>query len=133
MSSANGRAVAKSVEELLVYQKAIEAADEISAILKGDALAKDIRLRGQLGASSERVASLIAEGFPQKTDRHFASYLYMSRGSCCETRTQLRIAAGRGYMGEEERKRLADKYVEIEKMLTGLIQHLSAEDRKSRG
>ena len=125
--------MAKSVEELLVYQKAIEAADEISAILKRDAFAKDIRLRGQIGASSERVASLIAEGFSQKTDRHFASYLYMSRGSCSETRTQLRIAAGRDFIGEEERKRLADKYVEIEKMLTGLIQHLIAEDRKSRG
>jgi len=48
----------KCVEELLVYQKALEAADAISAILNVEGLAKDYRLRNQLAASSERVASL---------------------------------------------------------------------------
>ena len=127
------RLMAKSVEELLVYQKALEAADAISATLRREASAKDLRLRGQIGASSERVALLIAEGFAQKTDRHFASYLYMSRGSSSETRTQLRVATGRGYLSEKERTDLADKYSEIERMLTGLIQYLNREDRKRRG
>ena len=63
---------AKCVEELLVYQKALAAADEISARLRRPGFEKDIRLRSQLGASPERVASLIAEGFAQKTNRHFA-------------------------------------------------------------
>jgi 23S rRNA-intervening sequence protein len=58
------------VDELLVYQKALAAADEISALLKSEGFAKDHRLRRQVSAASERVASLIAEGFEQKTDRH---------------------------------------------------------------
>jgi four helix bundle protein len=125
--------MAKSVEELLVYQKALEAADRVSKLLERDSFDKDIRLRHQLGSSSERVASLISEGFAQKTDRHFAQYLYNSRGSSSETRTQLRIAAGRHYLTGEELNGLADRYNEIERMLTGLIKHLNTEDRKRRG
>lgn len=63
---------AKCVEESQVYQKALDAAVAVSALLESDGLRTDPRLRSQLGASSERVASLIAEGFGQKTDRHFA-------------------------------------------------------------
>ena len=125
--------MAKSVDELLVYQNALKAADEVSKLLTRDVFATDLRLRGQLGASSERVASLMSEGFSQKTDRHFAQYLYQSRGSSSETRTQLRVAFGRKYLTSDELNSLCDRYVEIEKMLTGLIQHLNREDRKLRG
>ena len=124
---------AKSVDELLVYQKALKAADAISAILKRDCFEKDRRLRDQLGASSERVASDISEGFGQSTDRHFAVYLHGSRSSTNETRTQLRVAFGRGYVSGEERDDLCGQYDEVARMLTGLIKHLRAEDRKVRG
>ena len=125
-------AMAKRVEELLVYQKALEAADEVSDLLRSEAFAKDLRLRGQIGASSERVVSVISEGFEQKTDRHFASFLYTARGSSAETRTQLRIAERRGYVTSGKRIELDAKYEEIKKMLTGLIHHLEKEDRKHR-
>ena len=124
---------AKSVEELLVYQKALAAADEISAILKRDSFRIDIRLRGQLWASSERVASLISEGFAQKTDRHFGQYLYLSRGSSSEIRTQLAVAYGRDHITHDELSSLSGLYNEIEKMLTGLIKYLNREDRRFRG
>jgi four helix bundle protein len=64
---------------LFVYQKAADVADAVSALLKRASLIKDRRLHEQLGASSERVGSLIAEGFGQSTDRHFAEYLYRAR------------------------------------------------------
>jgi four helix bundle protein len=125
--------MAKRVEELLVYQKALEASDEISDLLKSDAFAKDLRLRSQIGASSERVVSVISEGFAQKTDRHFASYLYTARDSSAETRTQLRVAERRGYVTTQKRLELDAKYEEIKRMLTGLINHLERENRKHRG
>jgi hypothetical protein len=65
--------VAKSVEELLVYQKALLAADEIFATLKVLSSRHDYRLRDQLGSSSSGVAALIAEGFGQSTDRFLPS------------------------------------------------------------
>jgi four helix bundle protein len=124
--------MAKSLEELQVYQKAIAASAEVSAIIQRPSFNRDLRLRDQLGASSERVASLIAEGFEQSTDRHFAQYCYRSRGSSRETRTQLVVACQRRHIVETERLRIDLLYEEIAKMLTGLIAHLEAEDRKHR-
>jgi four helix bundle protein len=124
--------MAKSVEELLVYQKALAASAEASAIIQRESFSRDLRLREQLGSSSERVASLIAEGFEMSTDRHFAQYCYRSRGSSRETRTQLVVACDRHHITQKERDLMCGRYEEIAKMLTGLIDHLETEDRKHR-
>jgi four helix bundle protein len=124
--------MAKSVEELQVYQKSLVAATEVSAIIRRPSFDRDRRLRDQLGGSSESVPSLIAEGFEQSTDRHFAEYCCRSRGSSRETRTHLVAACVRHHITEPERVRVADLYEEIAKMLSGLIRHLRTEDRKDR-
>jgi four helix bundle protein len=124
--------MAKSVEELAVYQKALAGSKEISAILERQSFKRDLRLREQLGSCSERVVSAIAEGFEQSTDRHFALYCYRSRGSSRELRTQLIIARDRKHIAEAERLGLHARYEEIARMLTGLIEHLETEDRKHR-
>ena len=124
---------AKCVEELLVYQKALDAADAVSAILKRPGFQSDYKLRGQLADLSDAVPSLISDGFPQSTDRFFAQMLYRSKGESSETRTHLRIAKGRDYITAEECAGLSERYNEIEKMLTGLIRHLEKEDRRHRG
>ena len=124
--------MAKSVEELDVYQKAMEASAEVSMIIRHNSFKHDLRLREQLGSSSERVASLISEGFEQSTDRHFAQYCYRSKGSSRETRTQLVVAVQRSHITEAEQVRICNMYEEIAKMLTGLIRHLETEDRKHR-
>ena len=51
----------------------------------------------------------------------FASYLYTARGSSKETRTHLHVAATRGHISAQERDALQARYVEVEKMATGLI------------
>jgi four helix bundle protein len=124
--------MAKCVEELDVYQKAMEASAEVSKIIQRDSFKHDLRLREQLGSSSERVASLISEGFEQSTDRHFAQYCYRSKGSSRETRTQLLVAVQRSHITKAEQVRICNMYEEIAKMLTGLIRHLETEDRKHR-
>jgi four helix bundle protein len=124
---------AKCVEELLVYQKAIDAADAVSAILKRPCFQKDPKLRDQLADSTDAVPSLMADGFPQSTDRFFAQFLYRSKGESNETRTHLRVAKGRDYITQDELVELCERYNEIEKMLTGFIRHLEREDRRHRG
>ena len=124
---------AKCVEELQVYAKALEAADAVSVILKRPGFQQNYKLREQLADSSDAVPSLIADGFPQSTDRYFAQFLYRARGESSETRTHLRIARGRDYITEKELLELCDRYNEIEKMLTGLIRHLEKENRRHRG
>jgi four helix bundle protein len=124
--------MAKSLDELQVYQKAFVAAAEVSAIIHRPSFQRDHRLRNQLSGSSQSVAALISEGFEQSTDRHFAEYCCRSRGSSSETRTHLVAARVGRHITEAERVRIADLYEEIAKMLSGLIAHLRADDRKQR-
>src|SRR5215467_3345040 len=86
----------------------------------------------QLAASSSQAPALIAAGFEQKTDRHFAHYLYLARGSAKETKTHLIVAVKRRHLSTTECESLGRDYVEIAKMSSGLIEHLEQEDRKHR-
>ncbi len=123
---------AKCVEELQVYQKAVEASASIADILDREGFNRQLRLREQLGAAAERVVSSIAEGFEMSTDRHFAQYCYRAKGSAREARSQLLVAWQRRIVSETDRDAISGKYEEIAKMLTGLIKHLEREDRKQR-
>lgn len=124
--------MAKSVEDLLVYQKAAAAEAKVSKIVRRPIFREDLRLRSALAASSEQTGSLIAEGFEQSTDRHFAQYCYRSKATCGEMRNQLRVARNRDFITEAERSDLHQRYEEIARMLSGLIDHLEREDRKDR-
>ncbi|MCM3881036.1 MAG: four helix bundle protein [Vicinamibacterales bacterium] len=123
----------KSLDDLQIYQKAVIAADAVFALLKKSTFQKDLDLRNQLLRSSASVPALIAEGFGQQTDRHFASYLSHARGSALESSAHLRIAIGRQYITEEEFRRVGGLYDEIGKMLTPFIHHLRSCDWKQRG
>lgn len=124
--------VARTLEELLVYRKAQAACTEVSAILVRAKVRADRDLCTQLGAAAAAVPANIAEGFGQQSDRQFARYLFIARGSSQEVRSHVTGARGREYLSEEEAANLCNRYEEIARMLTGLIKYLLASDRKHR-
>ena len=123
---------AKNLHEIQVYRKAMAAADSVSALLKRPGFSKDLELRSQLSTSSSRVGPLIAEGYGQLTDRHFAVYLGRARGSVQETIGHLEKAANEGFIARAQHDDLADKYDHIGRMLTRWIRHLQESDWKDR-
>lgn len=124
---------AKNLSDVIVYRKAIEAADEVSAFLRRAAFRRDFDLKDQLSRSSSRVAALIAEGFGQITDRQTADYYGRARGSAYETRTHLVTAKGREYITEDELAKAGGKYIEMTKMLTPWINYLQRCNWRQRG
>src|SRR6185295_10471448 len=98
----SGSMIIKSLEDLQVFQQALEAADAISAILNRPSLIRDPEMREQLATCSARVPALISEGFGQGTDRHCAHFQRLARGSCNEMRTHLRVSLGRGHTNANE-------------------------------
>jgi four helix bundle protein len=124
---------AKNLEDLLVYRKALLAANAVSALLKRQAFSSDYKLKDQLDRASGGVAPLIAEGFGQLTDRHLAVYLARARGSARETQAHLARARDKKCISEEEWVSIDRYYVEICKMLTPWINYLDRCNWKSRG
>ena len=125
--------MAKRVEELQVWQRAVEFGVAVNAIIGNAGFRRDLRLKGQILDATDSVVSNIAEGFEQSSDRGFAKYLYTSKASNGEARARLLIARNRRYITDDEFdifSRLAD---EIARMLTGLIKYLKKSDRRNRG
>ncbi|MEQ1730295.1 MAG: four helix bundle protein [Vicinamibacterales bacterium] len=124
--------MATNVHELQVFQRACLAADELFAVIRATPLGRDRDLSAQLNRGSIRVVSDIAEGFEQKTDRHFARYLYDARGGAAEIRAQLGIAQRHGYITMADCERVSGGYVDVGRMLSGLIAYLEREGREHR-
>lgn len=125
--------MAKKLEELPVYTKALEFCGAIYEILERPALRRDCGLRNQITSATDSITANMHEGFEQGTDRSFASYLFISKGSLGEVLGRLRTAHTRRYItdGElQERLRLGD---ELGKMLGGFIRYLHRSDFKDRG
>jgi four helix bundle protein len=124
---------AKCVEDLQIWQRAMEFWKVINAILDRPRLASDRKLHDQLSDAADSIVSNIAEGFEQPTDRAFAAYLYTGKGSTAEARTRLQLAHLRGYIETteyNERDKLGD---ELARMITGLIKYLLRSNRRNRG
>jgi four helix bundle protein len=125
--------IIKSLEDLQIFQDALAAADAVSAILRRGCFREDGELRDQLAEASDRIPSNMSEGFGQGTDRHFAHFLGIARGSANEIQAHLKVAKGREYITESECLDLCSRYTLIGKRTTRLIQHLRREHRKERG
>jgi four helix bundle protein len=119
--------MAKALEELLVYQKAVRAGDAISALLKLPNFRNEWKLSGQLGDASDSVPSNIAEGFG-RSNRQFMQFLDYARGSANEVRAHLATARGRGCITSNTQRVMNQRYDVIGKMLTRLIQYLRRRD-----
>jgi len=125
--------IARNLNDLQVYQKSQQAARAVSTLLKQPGLRRDCKLSQQLGDASDSTACNIAEGFGQQTDRKFAQYLYIARGSANEVRAHLIVARDRNYITNEQLAETDRIYNEIGKMLTRFIQYLQRSDRRQRG
>lgn len=124
---------APSLEDLRVFRAAMEAHAAVSALIEQTSVRRDFDLARQLSRAASSIPAQIAEGFGQKTDRHFAQYLFVARGSCNEVRVHLQLARDRRLIAPAECDRVCQLYVSEGKMLTRLIQHLTRSDRKQRG
>jgi four helix bundle protein len=124
---------AKNLDDVLVYRKALDAANAVSALLRRPAFRIEYKLQDQLERSSESIASLISEGFGQLTDRHVATYLARARGSARETQTHLIRARDKRCISEAEHAQVDGMYSEICKMLTPWINYLERCGWKHRG
>ncbi len=112
----------QNFKELRVWQEAKGLAVTIYKTTSDGKLSKDFGLRDQLQRSSISIASNIAEGYERNSNAEFARFLFISKGSLAELRTQIDIAKDIGYISQEKYGNLEDHCNKIGAMLTKLIQ-----------
>lgn len=82
-------------------------------------------LTNQIRRAVVSVPSNIAEGAARQTKKEFANFLHIAQGSLSELDTQLELARRLGFLLETSWRDLDSRMVQIDKMLTGLIRHVT--------
>ena len=111
-------------EDLVVYQKARALANEVYALTRRAAFAKDPSLVDQIRRAAVSVMSNVAEGFERGSNTEFVQFLYIAKGSCGEVRAQLSLAFDQGYLHDAEHGKMSDHCRLVSGMLSGLIDYL---------
>ena len=121
-------AVVQRFEELMIWQKARELCQDVYRITNYELFSRDYKLRDQINASSGSVMDNIAEGYERNGNKEFVQFLYIAKGSCGETRSQLYRALDRKYIHQPEFEALLTKAEFLSKSIMNFIQYLKKSD-----
>ncbi|MBZ5668469.1 MAG: four helix bundle protein [Acidobacteriia bacterium] len=114
----------RCIEEIQAWQKARELVREIYKTSQDGKLKRDFGLRDQLCRAAISSMSNIAEGFARKSDREFAHFLDIAKGSATEVQSLLYVASDVGYVTRDEFDRLYKLAAEAASLISGLISYL---------
>jgi four helix bundle protein len=127
------RRMAKKLEELPVYQRAVAFCAAVTALLANPALRRDRKLHEQIAEANDSITANMEEGFEQPSDASLVNYLFHSKGSLAEVLGRLRTARRKRYFADDELAPHLREGEEIGRMLGGWIRYLSASNYKDRG
>ena len=117
-------------EDILAWQKARVLCKIIDGHSLKELFSKDFKLVSQMKSSSGSAMDNIAEGFERGGNKEFIQFLFISKRSVEETRSQLYRALDNDYISEEEFQKAYDLAQENSKLVAGLINHLKTSDIK---
>ena len=113
-------------EELEVWKLSMELCTHIYELTNNASFTKDYALKDQIRKSAISVPSNISEGFERDGKKQFIYFLMISKGSCGELRTQLRIARELKYVNENDYGSVNEKCISVSKQLAGFINYLKS-------
>ena len=116
-----------SYRELIVWQKAMDLAEEVYRIVKYFPKEEQYALSDQLRRAAVSVPSNIAEGYGRKAAKEYGRFLNIARGSNNEVETQLLLSVRLGYSTAEGIENAMQMCDEIGKMLNAITKKLTAE------
>jgi len=116
-------AVIQRFEDLFIWQKARELCQNVFRIISYELFSKDYKLRDQMRGSSGSINN-IAEGFERNGNKEFIQFLYITKGSCGETRSQLYRALDAKYINQTEFEELKTKTEYLSISIMKFIPHL---------
>lgn len=114
------------LEDLVVYQLAMEIGEEVFAIVDKWENFDKWTTGKQLVEAADSMASNISEGFGRYFFKENKQFQYYSRGSQSETRTWLQKARNRNLIDEETHLHLMSKLDELGKRHNNYIKSIGS-------
>src|SRR4030042_2806407 len=111
-------------EELEVWQLSRNLVKEIYKVTNEGQFKKDFALRDQIRRAALSVMSNIAEGFERKTKNELIQFLFISKGSSGEVRSQLYAASDLKYISDEQFKDFFNLSESVSRTISAFIKYL---------
>lgn len=111
-------------EELDAWKVARELANLIYALGRESGFSKDYGFKDQIQRAAVSVMNNIAEGFERGSNKDFAKFIFIARGSIGEVRSMLYLALDQKYITEEQFKEAYNLCVRGSQLCWGCIKHL---------
>lgn len=119
-------AAIRRFQDIKAWQRERVLVTEVYKLCAEGSLSKDYGLKDQLRRAAVSVMSNIAEGFGRNSNKDFAHFLDMSRGSVMETQSLLYVALDVGYLNRETFKHLDQNAEEVSALIIGFSSYLRA-------
>lgn len=111
-------------EEIISWQEARELNKTIGKLIDEKRFAHNFRLINQIEGSAGSIMDNIAEGFERSGNKEFIQFLYISKGSCGELRSQLYRALDRNYITQTEFDNISLHAMKISSLIQKFINYL---------
>jgi len=106
-------------EDLDVWKEGMRLATKIYRALNA---CRDYGLRDQMQRAAVSIPSNIAEGYERNTNKDFAHFLYIAKGSCSELRTQIYLGIETGVFDKATGDEMLESTRKISAMLYNFIK-----------
>jgi len=120
----------ENFEDLEVWQLARELSKYVYKMTLLDPFCHDFKLRDQIRSSSGSIMDNIAEGFERGGNKEFMQFLYISKGSCGETRSQSYRAFDQEYISQQQLDELITRTLTQSSKIANLIKYLKDSELK---
>ena len=117
-------ATIKRFEDIQAWQKSRELVREVYQLCQAEKLSKDFGLKDQIRRAAVSVMSNIAEGFGRSSQRDFAHFLDVAKGSALEVQSLLYVAVDVEYLNSHDFHRLYALTDETISMIVGFTSYL---------
>jgi four helix bundle protein len=111
-------------KELIVWQKAMEAAREVYQLAPKLPREETYGMRSQITRAAVSIPANIAEGWARESTREKAQFLAIVQGSLAEGETLLTLCEQVGWFPEQETKKLRSLWDEVGRILTTMRRKL---------
>lgn len=122
--------MAKTFEDLECWQLAIKLDKDIFDLIQTSDINRFFSLKDQMLRSSGSIADNIAEGFERGGNKELIQFLFISKGSCGELRSQVHRCKERRLIDDETFTSYFNKCRTISVKLSNLITHLKNSEFK---
>lgn len=114
-----------SFTDLIAWKEGHKLVLEVYKITSTFPHKESYSLTDQMRRAVVSITSNIAEGFSRRTKKEKQQFFYISLGSLTELQNQLLIAKDLKYCDKEKFNEIANKTIQVSKLINGLIKALN--------